>query len=278
MALMQSIKSKANTLKDKVKGAVLPAKLEKAKLQVITNPNDIRSARGEALTVQFNPSEYSISRSVRPAVRRPIGQDANPEKQYAVSGDLAVLSVSLYFDTITDLHDFSLIGTAKQIKSGGTSALKPALKQMAKDQLWRGSADGRADTCAEMMRLLKFNRETHQPPVVVFFWGPLEFEGRLESLNVHYTMFNPDGTPVRAKADLRIVGEEREAMNLAEQLPFESPDRTKERTLTQGDQLWMIAGQEYSDPGQWKVIAEANDILNPRKLEGAVTLKVPSIR
>ena len=67
-------------------------------------------------------------------------------------------------------------------------------------------------------------------------------------------------------------------MNLAEQLPFESPDRTKERTLTQGDQLWMIAGQEYSDPGQWKVIAEANDILNPRKLEGAVTLKVPSIR
>lgn len=278
MALMQPIKSAANSLKDKVISAVMPAKLEKAKLQVITNPNDIRSARGEALTVQFNPSEYSISRSVRPSMRRPLGRDADPRSQSVVSGDLAVLTVTLYFDTISDLHDVSLMGTINQIKSGGAAGALAAAGQLAKDQLGLGGPGASADTCAEMLRLLKFNRESHQPPVVVFFWGPLEFEGRLENLDVQYTMFNPDGTPVRAKATLRIAGEQREAMNLAEQLPFESPDRTKERTLTQGDQLWMIAGQEYDDPAKWKVIAEANDILNPRKLEGATTLKVPSIR
>ena len=40
----------------------------------------------------------------------------------------------------------------------------------------------------------------------------------------------------------------------------------------------MVASREYDDPAQWKVIAEANDILNPRKLETAATLKVPSIK
>ena len=40
----------------------------------------------------------------------------------------------------------------------------------------------------------------------------------------------------------------------------------------------MIAGQEYDDPGRWKVIAEANGILNPRRLERAMVLKVPSIQ
>ena len=128
------------------------------------------------------------------------------------------------------------------------------------------------------MRLLKFNSETHQPPLVNFIWGPLDFEGRVESIHTTYTMFSSDGTPVRAKVDLRITGSERQDMNLAQQLPFESPDRTKERTLAQGDQLWMVASREYDDPAQWKVIAEANDILNPRKLETAATLKVPSIK
>ncbi|MEG2074738.1 MAG: peptidoglycan-binding protein, partial [Angelakisella sp.] len=62
------------------------------------------------------------------------------------------------------------------------------------------------------------------------------------------------------------------------QMPFESPNRTKERVLTEGDQLWMMAQQEYDNPALWKPIAAANGILNPRKLGGITSLKVPSIK
>ena len=278
MSLIQSSKGKAGSVKAAVKKKLSPAKLEKAKIQVITNPRNISSARGTALTVQFNPSEYSIQRHARASVRRPLGRDSDPSRAFAVSGDLATLSVTLYFDTITDLHNTSLTGMVSAVKSGGTAALKSTAAQLAKDQFLPGSSSKSADTCAELMRLLKFNSETHQPPLVNFVWGPLDFEGRVESIHTTYTMFSSDGTPVRAKVDLRITGSERQDMNLARQLPFESPDRTKERTLAQGDQLWMVASREYDDPAQWKVIAEANDILNPRKLETATTLKVPSIK
>ena len=59
---------------------------------------------------------------------------------------------------------------------------------------------------------------------------------------------------------------------------FSSPNRTKERTLTEGDPLWLMAQQEYDDPAMWRTIAEANGILNPRKISGAMRLKVPSIK
>ena len=278
MSLIQSSKGKAGSVKAAVKKKLSPAKLEKAKIKVITNPRNISSARGTALTVQFNPSEYSIQRHARASVRLPLGRVSDPSRAFAVSGDLATLSVTLYFDTITDLHNTSLTGMVSAVKSGGTAALKSTAAQLAKDQFLPGSSNKSADTCAELMRLLKFNSETHQPPLVNFVWGPLDFEGRVESIHTTYTMFSSDGTPVRAKVDLRITGSERQDMNLARQLPFESPDRTKERTLAQGDQLWMVASREYDDPAQWKVIAEANDILNPRKLETAATLKVPSIK
>ena len=62
------------------------------------------------------------------------------------------------------------------------------------------------------------------------------------------------------------------------QLTFSSPDRTKERMLTEGDQLWMLAQQEYDDPAQWRAIAAANGILNPRQLAGARALKLPPIK
>ncbi|MEG0109903.1 MAG: hypothetical protein RR675_02205 [Oscillospiraceae bacterium] len=40
----------------------------------------------------------------------------------------------------------------------------------------------------------------------------------------------------------------------------------------------MMAQQEYDNPAMWKPIAKANDILNPRSLDGITALKVPSIK
>jgi nucleoid-associated protein YgaU len=59
--------------------------------------------------------------------------------------------------------------------------------------------------------------------------------------------------------------------------PLQSSDRTKQRMLKQGDQLWMIAGEEYENPGLWRDIARANGIDNPRILESGRKLIVPPL-
>lgn len=276
MALTDKLKSAAGAAKDKITGALTPAKLEKARIEIIEDPgaNAAASAAGKkTVTVQFNPSEYTIERRVRHARRNPIGGNGTPEQRQVPAGDAARLTVALYFDTITDLHSLGL-SDAKKALTGG----KAGLKSLAVDQFWRASNDNPAEAAAALMQLVKFASKSHQPPQVNFLWGALDFIGKVESASAQYTMFSPAGVPVRAKVTLVIVGEEREKVQQARQMQPESPDRTKERTLAQGDQLWMIAGQEYDDPAQWKVIAEANGILNPRKLERAAVLKVPSIK
>lgn len=253
-------------------GALTPAKLEKARLEIVAGANARTTADKKTVIVQFNPSEYTLERRVHLAQRRSLGGNGTPDQGQVPAGEPARLTVPLYFDTITDLHSTSL----SDVKNAFTSTA--GLTALAKDQFGRASNKNPAAACAEIMQLVKFVRQSHQPPKVNFLWGSLDFVGVVESATAQYTMFSPSGTPVKARVTLVIVGEERSVVQQSTQQPNESPNRTKERTLAQGDQLWMIAGQEYDDPAQWKVIAKANDILNPRKLEKAVVLKVPSIK
>lgn len=42
------------------------------------------------------------------------------------------------------------------------------------------------------------HQELHRPPTVTISWGSLLFTGVIEAFAVSFTMFLPDGTPVRA--------------------------------------------------------------------------------
>ena len=270
--LTQKLKTGVSSLADKAKNSLTSAQLVKAKVIVSDGTTNLYAP----VTVQFNPSEYTITRSVRLSARKPLGRDPATTPEQVVRGESARLSVRLYFDTVTDLYSYSLAGAASVVQGGLPSAEQA--KTLAKTQLMPGKNNDPATACDALMSLVKYAHEGHTPPTVRFLWGKLDFTGRVESSTVQYTMFAPDGTPVRAAVDLTLCGEETGLTQHQSQYPFQSPDRTKERTLAEGDRLWMLAQQEYDDPTKWKLIAEANGILNPRKVESAVSLKVPSIK
>lgn len=46
-----------------------------------------------------------------------------------------------------------------------------------------------------------YNGTIHSPNYVKLTWRKLEFNGRLTSFDVSYTLFKPDGTPLRAKVN-----------------------------------------------------------------------------
>jgi len=177
------------------------------------------------------------------------------------TGNFATLAVSLYFDSITELENGGLLSRLPKMSDFLAGAKKPA-----------------PEVCKEMATMLKYNEHQHAPLKVRFVWGKLDFIGYVASSTIRYNMFSSSGTPVRAKLDLLISGEETDILQKKMQRTFSSPNRTKERLLPETDQLWMLANQEYDDPSMWKVIAEANGILNPRKMGRATILKVPSIK
>src|SRR5438552_12164208 len=98
--------------------------------------------------VLFNPKEYSISKSVQWEPHKAPGLDL-PEQEFT-SGNPAVLSVELFFDTY----------------EGKTSCKEHT------DKIWG---------------LALVNADKHRPPLVMFQWGDTQFQGVIESLNVRYT-------------------------------------------------------------------------------------------
>ena len=90
------------------------------------------------------------------------------------------------------------------------------------------------------------------------------FCGILSQCQVTFTKFNESGTPVRATMDCQF----QQVLNLhddAQKSPFQSPDTTKYRMVTQGDALWAMALKEYGQADQWRLIASANGLTNPRR-------------
>jgi nucleoid-associated protein YgaU len=189
--------------------------------------------------VTFNPAEYSIQKANQFA-SAPLPGLSNPIVSF-VSGDADVLTMDLFFDTYTD----------------------------------GGSADVREET-GKISVLLDIDPELHAPPPVLFIWGPLRFKAVIERLSQRFTMFREDGVPVRATLNVTF----REYRTIEDQLnpPRQSSDWSKRRVIAENDRLCLIAAVEYEDPAEWRLIADANDIANPRLLEPGREILLPPRR
>ena len=196
--------------------------------------------KGVRAKVIFNPAEYSIQKGNQFS-NAPLPGLSNPIASF-VNGDADVLTMDLFFDTYTNM----------------------------------GSSDVRLET-DKIAVLLEIDPQLHAPPPVKFVWGPLRFKAVLERLTQRFTMFREDGVPVRATLNVTF----KEYRTIEDQLspkPNESSDWSKRRIIAQHDRLCLIAAIEYEDAAEWRVIADANDIDNPRLLEPGREILLPPLR
>ncbi|HEY1403486.1 MAG TPA: LysM peptidoglycan-binding domain-containing protein, partial [Pyrinomonadaceae bacterium] len=101
--------------------------------------------------------------------------------------------------------------------------------------------------------------------------------GVIESLNVTYQLFTPEGVPLRAKLAL-VLKEYRPVEIQVKERPKSSPDVEKSYTVRRGDTLSSIAAAVYRDPAAWRAIARANHIRDPRRLAPGRLLLLPRLR
>lgn len=127
-----------------------------------------------------------------------------------------------------------------------------------------------------LRNLLAINGDLHAPPVVQFVWESFRFTGVIESLNVTFTLFSDQGWPVRAKLGFAL--KEYTTVKQQQQLAQnKSPDLEKTYVVKRGDTLSAIAQLAYGDPTQWRAIATANAILDPRMLVPGLVLTIPRL-
>lgn len=125
--------------------------------------------------------------------------------------------------------------------------------------------------------LMRINSDLHAPPIVRLVWDDQIFKGVIEALNITFTLFTPDGIPIRAKVSLTLK-EYRPVEVQVKESPKSSPDVEKHHIVRRGDSLSSIAGMAYGDPTAWREIARANRIHDPRLLKPGTDLTVPRVR
>lgn len=212
----------------------------KAALEVLVPKSAQRS-----IPLKFNPTQYQIQKQNNFAEIAIPGLES-PPLQF-IRGGATKLSLDVLLDTSDDLED---------------------VRRKYTDHL---------------LGLLKPVEDFHAPPIVRFVWDgdkrnkQLGFRGVLTSVNIQFVLFTPEGVPIRAKASLSLT-EYRPVEITVRDMGLESSDFGKRYMVRAGDSLASIAAREYRDPGKWRVIAEHNDIRDPRRIEPGRELSLPRLR
>jgi nucleoid-associated protein YgaU len=142
--------------------------------------------------------------------------------------------------------------------------------------LRRAATDVRRHT-DRIADLVEPDRELHRPPLCRLRWGTFDiFTGVFTSVRQRFTLFLEDGTPVRATLTCSLTGSA--TPGRARSAEMHSSDVVKTRQVRRTDTLQSIAAEEYNDPAQWRNIAKANGIINPRDLRPGTVLTIPRLQ
>lgn len=143
---------------------------------------------------------------------------------------------------------------------------------------------------APIVALLDKTPQSGAPPVLLFSLGQLQFRCVLVDAGIRFTMFLRDGTPVRATMSVRLQEYVEVITEIHQGVFFGSPTVSavanavidaanstlaRVHVLRQGDTLSSLASTYLGDPALWRLIADANAILDPLALVTGSTLVIP---
>ncbi|MCU0520138.1 MAG: LysM peptidoglycan-binding domain-containing protein [Anaerolineae bacterium] len=199
---------------------------------------------GVSVDCMFNPFEYTVTKTNTYKQERQNRSDV-PSFEFEKAGPQA-LKLTLVFDTYESDEDVSL----------------------KTNQLWKLME---SKTRREGNR----NRKV-PPPEVAFEWGVFRFVAVVTNMTQRFTLFKPDGTPVRASVEVTFTQHKD-----LEDYPSQNPtsgggDIERVWRVTAGDRLDTIAYAVYGDAARWRAIADYNHLDDPLALRAGQPLIIPS--
>ena len=210
------------------------------------------SEKGDKFECLFNPAELTISKSN--SWQAPEKKGGNTSELRFQSGQPGTMTFNIVLDTMhNELHKGEPV-TKHTDKLFDLMKVDPALK---------GSDP---------------QRNKARPPWVEFHWGALHsFKAVIERLQVKFTYFGSNGKPLRAKVDITL-----KQFDDREHLPLQNPTshtptlHTMHRVV-HGETLDRIAATHYADSTRWRLIADANAVVDPLDVSAGTLLVIPEI-
>lgn len=217
----------------------------------------------EEIEVLFNPTSYSISKSV--------GWNSPGTKGINSGGSSSGGSSE------NQNEEQARRGlNAPQVAFGGGSARQLSLELFYDTTLPIEGITPMSDVRNEtnkIVELSRIERDEKNPPVCLVSWGAaFPFRGVVTNLTQRFTLFTSSGVPLRANL----------TVSFREYLPPEDDKRETDpvfttRIIKGGDTLSSIAAEIYRDPTRWRIIAEENSIDDPRRLDIGQMLSIPKL-
>lgn len=202
---------------------------------------------GEPFSVWINPASYSHQTAVTYNDRQAQGS-SGPSPEFNRIADEKI-SFDLIFDA--------------------TGVIPPPPGQ----SYTHGIADGIKTFTALTAQM---NGTIHSPNYLILAWAQLQFQCVLTSMNINYTLFMPDGTPLRAKVAVAFRSYTSE-VQLAKKQGKTSPDVTHIVTVNAGDTLPLLCHRIYGDSGYYHQVARVNGLLDFRDVAPGTQLLFPPL-
>jgi hypothetical protein len=198
-------------------------------------------------TVWINPASYTRKAQIKYNDRQAQGSNGgSPEFNRVAAEDV---SFELIFDA--------------------TGVIPPGKGQ----SYTNGVADGIAQFIALTATL---NGTIHAPNFLILAWAQLQFQCVLTSMSTSYTLFKPDGTPLRAKMSVQFQNYNSETQ-LAKKAKKNSPDLTHLVTVLAGDTLPALCHRIYGDSGYYAKVAAFNGLSSFRSVAPGTQLLFPPL-
>lgn len=127
---------------------------------------------------------------------------------------------------------------------------------------------------ADLLAIVQIKRigQTTVYPMVQLVWGALYFVGRVRRVGTRFTLFAPDGTPLRARVSLSV--EEYVPANNTKPAR-EIAAMSRQLSVDAGVRLPELCFAAYSDPGMAAALARYNNLTSMRNVPAGTRLATP---
>lgn len=210
---------------------------------------------GSMVKCMFNPNDYAFSKHNNWTAGE--GKGFNLGQYEFGSGQPTSLQMQLFFDTYSN------------VKSGSNSTPKDVRKEYT-NAIWKMV---KVDPS-----LASDSNSQGRPPIVSFQWGATwSFKSVITDIRERFTLFMPNGMPVRSTLD--VTFQQIEDEDFAPSTNPTSGGIGGERvwTVKSGDTLNWIAYEMYGDTSLWRLIAQANHLTDVRSLRPGLQLEIPNV-
>ncbi len=225
-----------------------PFKLEKLKIKAFKSRNRSTADAIGTFEAMFNPESFSEKYEIIYGKNQ--GYNSTNKQVHYQRSKPAELGLNLLVDG-TGVDQFGLERLA------GTKTVTTRIQDFLK-------------------LTFRMNGKIHEPNYLTVEWGSLIFACRLGSLNIKYTSFDRDGTPLRAELETTFLADQEVKKRMAVENKS-SPDLTHRVVVQAGDTLPLLTQRIYGATAPYLWVAEVNGLDDFRLLSPGQELVFPPL-